>query len=80
MIIEDVPIESVKNLNQNLRDQDRSSLTYYNFNLVGLMKEVSLEVVPAFQTFPEPLMVNQRYQYFFKSDANSRSKTTRRPM
>ena len=31
MIIEDVPIESVKNINQNLKDNNRSSLTYLSF-------------------------------------------------
>ena len=31
MIIEDVPLESVKNININLKDNKRSSLTYLSF-------------------------------------------------
>lgn len=31
MVIEDVPIESVKNINLNLKDKNRSSLTYLSF-------------------------------------------------
>jgi len=31
MIIEDVPLESVKNINSNLKDNKRSSLTILSF-------------------------------------------------
>ena len=37
MVIEDVPIESIKNVNKGLKDSDRSSLTYLSFDLVGLV-------------------------------------------
>ena len=63
MIIEDVPIESVRNLNPNLRDNDRSSLTYLSFSLVGLMQETVLEVTPAFFNFSEILSINTLYKY-----------------
>ena len=63
MIIEDVPIESVRNINPNLRDNDRSSLTYLSFSLVGLMQETVLEVTPAFFNFSEILSINTLYKY-----------------
>ena len=80
MIIEDVPIESVRNLNPNLRDNDRSSLTYLSFSLVGLMQETVLEVTPAFFNFSEILSINTLYKYInILKGTPFKSRTSPRP-
>ena len=62
MIIEDVPLESVKNVNANLKENKRSSLTYLSFQMIGLMQKNQIEVSPAFYTFPEVLNINTVYK------------------
>ena len=62
MVIEDVPIESIKNINSSLKDSNRSSLTYLSFDLVGLMQQTDLKAYPEFYKFPESLSINTFYK------------------
>jgi hypothetical protein len=62
MVIEDVPIESIKNVNKGLKDSDRSSLTYLSFDLVGLVSQTEVSVSPEFYKFPEVLSINTTYK------------------
>ena len=58
MIIDDVPIESVKNLQTNFEDANKSSLIYANYQLVGMVKTLDLELSPIIHHFWEPRNIN----------------------
>jgi hypothetical protein len=63
LIIEDVPIESVKNVNTNIKNKNKSNILYKNFSLIGLIQETAIEVTPSYYKFPETLSINTSYKY-----------------
>ncbi len=78
MVIEDVPIESIKTINHALKDNNRSSLTYLSFDLVGLVQQTVLQVQPVFYKFPEVLLINTFYKYEVIIDILCLSRTSLR--
>lgn len=66
MIIDDVPMESVKNLQTNFDDLSKSSLIYANFQLVGMLKNLDLALSPVIQHFSEPLNIHATHKFHFQ--------------
>ena len=79
LIIDDVPIEAIKNPPESIKtlrnekngpgytgsNLARPSITYYELELVGNVKFCSLEISPQFYIFPEELYIKKEYKKLF---------------